>query len=95
MGLFAKKKSEVFITFTHFLQMAETQYNTTVCHLRSDNGHEYVCNEFCSELAKWGILQTFTCPYIPEQNGVAQRKNGSLMSIVRCLLRGMNAPKHF
>ena len=90
-----KKKSEVFTTFTHFLQMIKTQYNTIVCHLRSDNGREYVSDEFRSELAKQGILQQLTCPYTPEQNGVAERKNRSLMSIVRCLLRGMNVPKHF
>ena len=37
-----KKKSEVFTTFTYFLQMIIIQYNTTVCHLRSDNCREYV-----------------------------------------------------
>ena len=75
--------------------MIKTQYNTIVCHLRSDNGREYVSDEFRSELAKQGILQQLTCPYTPEQNGVAERKNRSLMSIVRCLLRGMNVPKLF
>ena len=73
--------------------MIKTQYNTIVCHLRSDNGREYVSDEFCSELAKQGIIQQLTCPYTPE--GVAERKNRSLMSIVRCLLRGMNVPKLF
>ncbi|GFS31453.1 hypothetical protein Acr_00g0017420 [Actinidia rufa] len=50
---------------------------------------------FRSELAKQGILQQFTCPYTPEQNGIVECKNRSLMSIVRCLLRGMNMPKYF
>ena len=52
-----------------------------------------MCNEFRSELAKHRILQQLTCPYISEQNGIAERKNRSLMLIVRCLLRGMNVPK--
>ena len=52
-----KKKSEIFITFIHFLQMIKIQYNTIVCHVRSDNGREYVSNELRSKLAKQSILQ--------------------------------------
>ena len=61
-----KKKSKIFITFTHFLQMVKTHYNTTVCHLCFDNGCEYVFDEFCSKLAEEGILQQFICPYTPK-----------------------------
>ena len=75
--------------------MIKTQYNTTVYHLHSDNSCEYVSNEFRSELAKQSILRKFTCPYLPEQNGFIERKNRSLMSIVRCLFHGMNVPKYF
>ncbi|GFY96877.1 hypothetical protein Acr_11g0011830 [Actinidia rufa] len=39
--------------------------------------------------------QQFSCPYTPEQNGVAERKNCSIMTVVRCLLCGMHVPKHF
>ncbi|GFY96557.1 hypothetical protein Acr_11g0008630 [Actinidia rufa] len=53
----------------------------------SDNGREYITNEFRAELNKSGILQQLTCPYTPEQNGVAERKNRHIMSVVRCLLR--------
>ena len=90
-----KKKSEVFPLFIQFLQMIKTQYKTIVRTLRSDNGREYISNDFCSELNKQGILQQLTCPYTPEQNGVAERKNRHIMSVVRCLLRGMEVPKYF
>ncbi|GFY91383.1 hypothetical protein Acr_07g0015790 [Actinidia rufa] len=90
-----RNKSEVFSHFTHFLQMIKTQYNTVVRNIRSDNGREYITNEFRAELNKCGILQQLTCPYTPEQNGVAERKNRHIMSVVRCLLRGMGVPKHF
>ncbi|GFS34572.1 hypothetical protein Acr_00g0034750 [Actinidia rufa] len=90
-----RHKSEVFSHFTHFLQMIKTQYNTVVRNIRSYNGREYITNEFRAELNKCGILQQLTCPYTPEQNGVAERKNRHIMSVVRCLLRGMGVPKYF
>ena len=66
-----------------------------VCHRRFDNGSEYLSNEFRSTLNKHGILQQLTCPYTPNQNGVAKKKNCSTMFVVRCLLHGMNMPKTF
>ena len=95
MGYLLKKKYEVFTTFTHVLRMIKTQYNTIVCHLCSDNGCEYVSDEFRSELAKIGYSATIYLYLHPEQNGVMERKNHSLISIVRCILRGMNVPKYF
>ncbi|GFZ10854.1 hypothetical protein Acr_22g0002520 [Actinidia rufa] len=59
------------------------------------NGWEYITNEFRAELNKCDILQQLTCPYTPEQNGVAERKNRHIMFVVRCLLRGMRVPKYF
>ncbi|GFY95400.1 hypothetical protein Acr_10g0007850 [Actinidia rufa] len=77
----------------HRYYMIKTQ--TTVRTLRSDNGQEYVSNDFRSALSQHGLLQQFSCPYTPEHNGVAERKNRSIMTIVRCLLCGMHVPKHF
>ena len=90
-----KKKSDVLPLFTQFLQMIKTQFHTVVRTIRSDNGGEYISNDFCSQLNQLGILQQLTCAYTPEQNGVAERKNRHIMSIVRCLLRGMHVPKSY
>ncbi|KAL5729693.1 hypothetical protein ACHQM5_002605 [Ranunculus cassubicifolius] len=89
-----KKKSEVLPSFTQFLRMVKTQYNV-VRGIRSDNAKEYVSDAFVSQLNKQGILQQLSNTYTPEQNGVAERKNRSLMVVVRCLLRGMNVPKNY
>ena len=72
--------------------MIKTQFQTIVQTIRSDNGGEYISNAFCSQLNQLGILQQLTCAYTPEQNGVAKYKNCHIMSIVRCLLRGMMFP---
>uniref|UniRef100_A0A2N9FD26 Integrase catalytic domain-containing protein n=1 Tax=Fagus sylvatica TaxID=28930 RepID=A0A2N9FD26_FAGSY len=90
-----KKKSDVLPLFTQFLQMIKTQFNTVVRAIRSDNGGEYISDGFCSQLNQKGILQQLSCPYTPEQNGVAERKNRHIMSIVRCLLSGMHVPKSY
>ena len=90
-----KRKFEVLYVFTTLLQMIKTQYHTMACYLCSDNGSEYLSNEFRSRLNKHGILQQLACLYSHEQNGVAARTNCSIMSIVWCLLYGMNVPKYF
>ena len=90
-----KKKSEIFTHFRNFLQMVKTQFHTVVRNIRFDNGREYITDELRSELNKCGILQQVTCPYTPEQNGVAERKNRHIISVVRCLLCGIGVPKFF
>ena len=75
--------------------MIKTQYNTIVRAIRSDNGGEYISDAFCSQLNQKGILHQLTSPQTPEHNGVAERKNRHIMSIVRCLLCGMHVPKSY
>ena len=66
--------------------MIKTQYHTIVRNVRSNNGREYITDDFRAALNKDGVLQQLTCPYTPEQNGVAERKNRHIMVVVRCLL---------
>jgi transposase InsO family protein len=47
--------------------------------LRSDNGGEYSSNEFKSFLASNGIQHQFTVPYSPQQKGVSERINRTLV----------------
>ena len=55
--------------------------------LRTDNGGEYVSNEFNSNLQEHGIQHQLTIAYTPQQNGVAERMNRTLMYCVRSKLR--------
>ena len=68
------RHTKIFSHFTHFLQMIKTYYNTVVLTIWSDNGYEYIMNEFRAELNKRGILQQFTYPYTLEQNVVSEQK---------------------
>lgn len=81
-----QRKSEVFDKFIDFKKMAENQCSKKIKVLRSDNGGEYVNEKFSSFLNANGIIHQKTCPYSPEQNGVAERINRTLIERVRCML---------
>ena len=81
-----KQKSEVLGEFKKFKEFAEKQCGRKIKVLRSDNGTEYVNNHFKEFIEKNGILHQKTCPYTPEQNGVAERMNRTIADRVRCML---------
>lgn len=72
-----KHKSEVLKYFQDFHRMVITQFNMKVRILHSDNGTEYINNEFKAYLSKQGMLHPTTCSGTP-QNGVVERKNHHL-----------------
>ena len=66
--------------------MAENKYGKKIKTLRSDNGGSICKNEFEAFLSKHGIQHQKTVPYTPQQNGVAERKNITLVEMARCKL---------
>uniref|UniRef100_A0AAV1VKM4 Integrase catalytic domain-containing protein n=1 Tax=Peronospora matthiolae TaxID=2874970 RepID=A0AAV1VKM4_9STRA len=82
-----QKKSDVASAFKRFYQDIKTASGTKIKVLRSYNGGEYrneTMNSFCK--AKF-IKQEFTVPYNPEQNGMAERMNRTLVEMTRCMLK--------
>ena len=63
--------------------------------LRSDNGGEYLSNEFKEFLQENGIKHELTVVYSPQQNGIAERLNRTLLNLVRSMLYHHNIPKKF
>jgi len=88
-----RHKNEVFKCFKDFYACIKTQFNTQVRMIRTDNGTEYVNDEFSTFLSAEGILHQTSCPGTPPQNGVAERKNRHLLEIARSLMFTMNVPK--
>lgn len=89
-----KEKSEVEHIFTDFYKMIETQFQTKISILRTDNGTEYFNNTLENFLIEKGILHQSTCPDTPEQNGIAERKNKHLLEIARAMMFYMHIPKY-
>lgn len=83
---FLRTKDEAYSKFVEWLALVENQSGKTLKALRTDNGLEYcnkVFNEFCK---KKGILRHKTCPYTPQQNGIVERLNRTILEKVRSLL---------
>ena len=89
---FLKTKSEVFKWFQEFRALVETQTSRKIKSLRSDNGREYTFGEFVDYCAEAGIRREFTVPYNPQQNGVAKRKNRSIVGAAKAMLHDQGLP---
>ena len=93
---FLKNKSEVFSIFQIFKSLVENESGKKIKTLRSDNGGgEFVKNEFEAFLSKHGIQHQKTIPYTPQQNGVAERKNRTLVEMARCMFYSKGLHKKF
>ena len=61
--------------------------------MRSDNGGEYVNNDFFHYLTNHGILHETTFPQTPQRNRVAERKSRHILETARSLLIGASVPR--
>ena len=63
--------------------------------LHTDNEGEYTSVEFTMYLKKEGVHHEFTVPKTPQQNGVAEWMNRTLVEVVRSMLSDAKLPKIF
>lgn len=92
---FLKKKSEAFEHFKKFKAFVEKQSDCHIKTLRTDRGGEFVSEEFNQFCEENGIHRELTAPYTPQQNGVAERKNRTIVEMGRSMLNARNVPKEF
>jgi transposase InsO family protein len=76
----------VFSQFLDFYNFIENQYEAKIKTFRSDNGTEFVNQNFSNFFKSKGILHQTTCVYTPEQNGVSERKNRTLTEMTECFI---------
>ncbi|CAA7016274.1 unnamed protein product [Microthlaspi erraticum] len=81
-----RTKDETFAKFCDWKNLVENQVDRKVKCLRTDNGLEFCNNVFDEFCRRFGIARHRTCTYTPQQNGVAERMNRTIMEKVRCLL---------
>ncbi len=95
----AEKHTNKKITNLHVVVRNRTaddsSENKSLKILRSDNGGEYISNNFKTYLKEQGIKHELTVPYTPQQNGIAERMNRTLMDLTRSMLHHRSVPEHF
>lgn len=89
------QKSQVFECFKKFKALVENQTDKKIKFFRSDGGKEYDNHKFHEFFEKEGVAHQKTAPYNPEQNGLAERMNRTIMEKVRCMLYGANLSKGY
>ena len=90
-----KVKSEVFENLKKFTAMTKKQSGKKLKILRTDGGGEFNSREIEAFCIGKGILYEVTAPYTPQHNGVVERRNRTIMNIVRSMLRGKNLLKPY
>jgi transposase InsO family protein len=75
--------------------MIEKNTWTYIKSLRSYRGGEYLSNNFKNFCEEHGIRRFYTTPYTPQQNKVAERKNMTILDMVRSMLKMKNMSKEF
>ncbi|KAF0729523.1 hypothetical protein Ae201684_012791 [Aphanomyces euteiches] len=88
-------KSDALKFFKKFMTYCTTQFNMQIRCLRSDNGGEYMSTDCTSYLDEHGIRHERTVPHTPQQNGVSERMNRTLVECARSMLHFSNAPLRF
>ncbi|KAK4855041.1 hypothetical protein QYF36_003447 [Acer negundo] len=90
-----RHKSDAFDMFKAFKAEVENQLEKHIKILRSDRGGEYLSGEFQQYLIDNGIVSQFSAPGTPQQNGVAERRNRTLLDMVRSMLSYSTLPISF
>lgn len=79
---FLQEKSEAFEAFKSFKALVENESEKKIKTLRTDRGGEYCSKEFDAFCKEKGIKRQLTTAYTPQQNGVSERKNRTILNMV-------------
>jgi transposase InsO family protein len=63
--------------------------------IRSDNGIELKTTHFETFCASLGLEHQFFSPYVPQQNDIVERRNQTLVEMVRRMLDEHRSPRRF
>jgi transposase InsO family protein len=90
-----KSKQETYKRFTDFAKQAERKHELTIKAIRIDNGSEFKNHAMEDFTNEEGINHQYSAPYTPQQNGVVERKNRSIIEMARTMLDEFKSPHNF
>ncbi|GJX10515.1 retrovirus-related pol polyprotein from transposon TNT 1-94 [Tanacetum coccineum] len=89
---FLRSKDEVLEFVIKFLKMIQVRLNATVRNIRTDNGTEFVNQTLKAYYEEVGISHQTSVARTPQQNGVVERRNRTLVEAARTMLIFSKAP---
>jgi len=92
---FLREKSEVQRIFKKLARRAQNEFDVKIKRVRSDNGTEFKNTNIEEFLDEEGIKHEFLVPYTPQQNGVVERKNRTLIEAARVMLDEYKTPTNY
>jgi transposase InsO family protein len=91
---FLHDKTEVAACFKKFAKRAQNEFDVKIKKIRSDNSKEFDninIEAYCDEV---GIKHEVSSTYTPQQNGIVERKNLTLITLARIMLDEYNTPNN-
>lgn len=89
-----KTKDEALLYFKKFQVLVKIESGEVIKVLRTDRGGEFCSNDFKRFYEEKGIIRHFTAPYSPQQNGVVERRNRTIVAMGRSLLKERSMPSY-
>ena len=87
-----KTKDQAFDMFKCYKALVENQLGKKIKILCSDHGGEYFPYEFSYFCEENGLIHQTSAPYTPQQNGLAERKNRTLVDMINAMLLHSKLP---
>jgi hypothetical protein len=95
LAFFLESKDEVFEHFRSLALRLNNEHSNSLKAIRSDNEIEFKNASFDHFCLEHGIDQQFSTLHVPQQNGVMERKNRTLVDMVRTMLDEHRTPRRF
>jgi transposase InsO family protein len=74
---------------------AERKSGKKLITLRTDRGGEFAAMDFVKYCAELGVHRQLTAPYSPQQNGIVERRNQTVVGIARSMMKAKGLPGMF
>lgn len=87
-----RSKDEALACLKKVKTRAETEIEGEVKAVRTDQGGEFNSKQFTAFCIEFGIKHHTTTPYTPQQNGVVERRNQTVVEMAGCIMKSKSVP---
>ena len=88
-------KDEAAEAIKKFKVRAEAESGKKLRVLRTDRGGEFTSVEFAAYCTGQGVVRQHTAPYSPQQNGVVERRNQTVVGMTRSMMKAKKMQTEF